>query len=245
MAVQEVDAFAGGPGLPVPSWDSIWDALPKGQRKVRGIVLPQAHPGSEKKNIAPGTLVAWLDTQQTDMETGELKWFDDDPDKPRGTYHEQPMPQAEYVIQTETRDMHDYSAERRKTAEEDGEEDDGIRRLIIKGATGSKSMKRNAKHTFGSLGGRPPIGCYIEYELLERKPIPGSKFKENITVCTFDLPDAASLAVVEEYKAQMFPEVPADADKEPDAFGGETPARHGASSVSAEDDGTDAEPPPF
>lgn len=190
----QFDAFGGESGPPVPSWDT----LGKGG-KVRGVIVPQPHPDS-------GQPLSYLTTQQTSMPTDEKPvpeplFYDNDPNG--GTFHKRPRLQAEFHIKVEPCDFADCSERFQAFAKENEVEDDGLRRLIVKGATASKAMQKNGRATFGGKG-IPPLGAIIEQELLGKRP--KGSFKENVFDVRFERPTAESLRVVQEHMSENFPE---------------------------------------
>jgi hypothetical protein len=210
---EEFDAFGGEAGPPVPSWETLGVG-----GKTRGVILPQVHPKS-------GAILSYLTTQQTSMAEPDKPsvplWYDNDEDG--ATFHTRPRLQAEFYVQTEIRDFSDCSDQRREYAEKNDQTDDGIRRVIVKGKTGSDSMKRNGRRTFSGQG-RPVIGAYIDYSLTRKNRLP-SGFKENVTECAFALPDSASLAIVQNYMAENMPDQSFGAAGPQDAFSGPTEAK--------------------
>lgn len=197
------DAFGGGAGLPVPSWDT----LGKGG-VIEGVILPQRHPKS-------GTLVSYISTQQTSMPTQQDPtprplWYDAEQTRPRM--------QAEYHVMTGFKDFEDCSDQRKAYAEENEEVDNSVRRVIVKGKTATNSQKKSASKVFRANGGRPLIGAYFRMELTGKKPIAGTSYKENLIDVSFRAPDAASLEIVRKYMEEEFPEELGGGDAD-DAFG--------------------------
>jgi hypothetical protein len=190
----QFDAFGGDAGYPVPSWDS----RAKGY-KVSGIILPQPHPEN-------GQPMSYITGQQTSMPTDENPipqplFFDNDPNG--ATYHKRPRLQAEFLIKVEPNGFEDCSDRFREFAEKNEVEDDGLRRLIIKGGPATKSMQSNGRKTFGGKG-TPAIGATITQEFQGKRP--KGSFKENIFEVSFERPSAENLRVVQEYMAENFPE---------------------------------------
>lgn len=218
--LEDYDAFGGGSGAPVPSWKTLGIG---GHQK--GVILPQMNPKT-------GLLVSYLTTQQTEMPEN-----DGDIATPKTYKNGDPMLQAEFLVWTGIDDFSDCSRVHRDRTKENEEEDDGIRRVIVKGKTGSKSMKQNGRKVFGGMG-RPEIGAYIDYALLDQRPIPGSKFEENITDCGFGKPDAASRKIVHDFIAENYPEMLGGTD---DAFKDDAGSSASASESSKPDAGDEPE----
>ena len=175
---------AGGP--PVPSWDTLGIGGKQG-----GIILPQRHPRS-------GAIVSYLTTQQTSMATtdkpSELLWYDNDPNGP--TFHTRPRKQAEFLVQTEFRNFEDCSDNKKESAAKNELEDDGIRRVIIKGKTATDSFFKATRAVFGP-GAKPEVGAFI-WQTLTGKRKKGD-FKENVIEVTFEKATPASLAIVQAF----------------------------------------------
>lgn len=210
--LDDFDAFGGGGGAPVPSWDTLGIGAHQ-----KGVILPQMHPKT-------GTLVAYLTTQQTSMPEHE-----GDIPQPLTYKNGDPRLQAEFLVQTEIRDFSDCSRAAQDRLRENEVEDDGIRRVIVKGGTGSKSMQKNGRAVFGGMG-RPEYGAYIDYTLLDRRPNKGKPGKENITECAFAKADAASQRIVHDYIAENYPDLLGGGGA--DAFSGDA----GSDSKNAGDD---------
>lgn len=203
------DAFAEGGGAPVPSWKTLGVGGHQG-----GVILPQIHPKS-------GLLVAYLTTQQTSMPEDGL------PSQPLTYDNGDPRLQAEYLVATDIRDFSDCARRFKMRATENDQEDDGLRRVIVKGRTGSKSMKKNGRTTFGGQG-RPEYGAYLDYALVDQVPNKSKPGEENMTECSFRKADAASRKIVHDYMAANMPEF---LDGNADAFEGDsggTPVAAGA-----------------
>lgn len=212
------DAFGGGAGLPVPSWDT----LGKGG-VIEGVILPQRHPKS-------GVLVSYISTQQTSMPTQadpqpKPLWYDAEETRPRM--------QAEYHVMTGFKDFEDCSDQRKAYSEENEEVDNGVRRVIVKGKTATNSQKKSAGKVFRANGGRPLIGAHFRMELTGKRPIPGTPYKENLIDVSFRAPDADSLEIVRKYMEEEFPEDSNGSDAN-DAFGAGSNAA--ASDASGDDE---------
>jgi hypothetical protein len=217
--LDDFDAFGGGGGAPVPSWKTMGVG-----GRTKGVILPQIHPKA-------GVLVAYLTTQQTSMPT------EDKPAQPLTYDNGDPRTQAEFLVQTDIRDFRDCSRKFKEFAQENDVEDDGIRRVIVKGRSGSRSMQKNGRQTFGGQG-RPEYGAYIDYTLLEQKPIRGTSYDENITECKFAKGDAASAKVVNDYLAENHSEFLGGVG---DAFEDKTSAGSAPAGVGVKNSGDDPE----
>jgi hypothetical protein len=153
-------------------------------------------PAISFDGAAPGTTITGIlakpheEGQQTDADTGELLWFDAE--------QTQPKPQAILTLQTEYRAFEYCSEAYRSRALKDGQEDDGLRRLFIKGSLKTPSLNRafrdamrEAKHR-----GEPEVGALISMTFVKKTPIDGSKFKRNDFRATYAAPTPETLAKV-------------------------------------------------
>lgn len=165
--------------------------------KVSGIILPVWDD--------QGVEHLTRETQQTDMDSGEKKFFSD------GT----PRMQDHFVIQTKFRNFEFTSKEFAAMAKSEELEDDGIRQVIIKtystkpAKTSIILFKRRMKRV-------PAAGDYIEFTNFSETAGPGGKGRMLKTA--FAPGDERSMAVAAEYRelnAPTPPPAPA-----PDAFSG-------------------------
>lgn len=159
-------------------------------------------PAFSWDGMAAGTTVTGVlakpheDTQQTDID-GNLKWFDSE--------KTQPMMQAVLTLQTDYRAFEYTSDAARDKMRETGVDDDGLRKLYVRGSMKQPSLQRGLKDALRKAGvrGAPEVGATISVTFLKKTPIPGTKFKQNDFAVTYTSPTAASLAKVESQLASV------------------------------------------
>lgn len=190
----EVQDFFGEGGGGAPA---ITFAEQKKGTKVTGIIVP-ADPFSPD--------VSYKTTAQRNTK-GEIVYW---PLKP-GETKKRPRPQAEITLLTEYREREFMSENAVKRATEREQEDDGLRRLMVKGETMTKGL-REALRSVGR--NKPEVGATITVTLTNRESnVHGGK--TNIFEVEYAAPTDATRAAVAEYIKRAM-ETPAGTSGEDD-----------------------------
>lgn len=164
------DFFEGGSGVPSLSW--------KGADKgttVTGVIVPVENED--------GATVAYKTTQQTDMDSGEPKFFKDG----------SPMTQAEITLATDLTEFKRTSAPYRDNLADDAE-DNGLRRLFVSGASLPKAFKQALKDAKAK---KPEVGGTVTVTFVKDEPVEGSKFRKNVFEVAYEKPTGESVAKAE------------------------------------------------
>jgi hypothetical protein len=171
-------------GLPAISWM----AADKGDF-VTGVILPQWENGEE---------VFFSEKQQTDMDTGARKSFDDG--KPMLQFH------FHFAGEIPAKPFADCSKQARARAAEEETVDDGIRQVIIKGY--SEKGLRKALFDFKRKAGRfPGAGDRIKVTLTDDSY--GKSGKGKLFTTAFAPATEDTLKVADEYRRANKPAPPA------------------------------------
>ncbi len=161
-----MDFFEGGAGAPGLSW--------KGARKgskVTGLIMPVEEEGAEK---------AYRTTKQTDIDSGKVLTYSDGTERT----------QAEITLLTTLTGWEFTSAEYQDKQGPD-DEDDGVRRLFVRGPSLPKAFKAALK----SAGvKKPEIGGTVTVTFVKDEPIEGSKFRKNLFAVEYAKPTAENVA---------------------------------------------------
>lgn len=192
----ELQDFFGGEGGGAPA--ITFAEKPKGT-KVTGVIMP-VDPFSPEKG--------YRTTPQRNTKGEVLYW----PLKPGETV-KRPRPQAEITLQTEYRDREFMSENAVKRAEEREQEDDGLRRLMVKGETMTKGL-REALRANGRR--EPEPGATITVTLKDRESNAHGG-KTNIFEVEYARPTDATREMVKAYiaKAMETPAGGGDDDEPP------------------------------
>jgi hypothetical protein len=158
------DDSAGIPGIS-------WDGIAKGT-KITGVVVPN----DDGK--------AYTETQQTHIDTGAGLTYNDG----------SPRMQAILILHTELRKWeHVTDKFLEKVAEDPEMEDNGDRKLYVRGASLTKEFKRALKAA--GLKDVAP-GLTVTVTFVGKKPIPDSQFKSNVFAVEVQPPTPESMAKV-------------------------------------------------
>lgn len=153
------------------SWN---DARPKD--KIKGVIVPD----SEGR--------AYVESNQTDIDTGDVLTYKDGSPRKQAVLNLAGTGLTDWAFATDQ-----FKA---KAAEDDEMVDDGQRRLFVRGA----SMTKGFEAALRKIKAKDVVpGMTVEVELTQRKPIPNSKYKENIFTVTVSAPTEASMAVVAQH----------------------------------------------
>lgn len=131
-------------------------------------------------------------SQQTDIETGDPLWFDAEKTQPRM--------QAVITLATDYRNFEFCSESFKERATKDGAEDDGLRKLYVRGTLKAPSLNKTLRDAMREVGAKSPeVGSVHEVTLVKRSPIQGSKYKRNDFAYVYTPPTAETLAKVEQH----------------------------------------------
>lgn len=163
------DFFEGGSGVPGISW--------KGMKKgtsITGVIVPVQDEGETK---------AYRTTKQTDIDTGEVLNYKDG----------SPRTQAELTLATDLTGHEHTSTSYQDNVSED-DEDNGLRRLFVRGPSLPKQFKEALK---AAKAKKPEVGGTVTVTFVKDEPIEGSKFRKNLFEVAYEKPTGESVAKAE------------------------------------------------
>jgi hypothetical protein len=127
-----------------------------------------------------GTIVDWEMRQQTDKDTGDLKWFvgnkllKDSEIKPEQRRAAKPANQLLLHCQGEATGItHEWVG--RKFVEKPLPDDDGMRTLFVK-----SDLQRAVSRAIKESGGRLERGAYVQVKLVRTEKVKGGDFYKNV-----------------------------------------------------------------
>ncbi len=155
------DDTAGLPGLS-------WDGMPRGTT-ITGVVVPD------------GDGKAYVESHQTDIDTGEVLTFKDG----------SPRPQAVLTLATDLTGWQHVSDKFADKVKDDPDaEDVGLRKIYVRG----KALPKLFKGALKAVKAKDIVaGMTVSVRFVGKKPIPDSQFKENVFEVSIALPTPASL----------------------------------------------------
>jgi hypothetical protein len=182
--IGELEDFFEGGGGGYPTFSLKMERV---GAKFGGYVVPVSATEPNKTHVT---------TPQTNIEGVVQYW----PQKPGETV-KRPRPQAEINFQTEYRNQEFMSEKAIKRLVENEQQDDGLRRWIVKGKSATEGLKSELRR-LGINRAAPPPGSYIEVTLTDRKELPNQK-TENVWGVKVTAPTEKGRQIVANHLAML------------------------------------------